>query len=312
MSAEQLIQRSSTESMPASLKLDYWMTTLRQSLWPVSEWKGLQDFNVALEEAPLGCLTSMAETISAHESHRTRRDVENSRDRCYLLFANQLPWRVAHNGGNELLAQGDCVLVDSQGELKTTAPSGFHGVILKLPVDWLNTWLPEPESVVGGKIAVDSRWGKVLSPIVSQLTPDFAMAPPLPHVVLVDQLGAILALIAGDSEARAMPELLARIQDCIRQRYSDPQLTAAHVAFSLNLPPRTLHRVLAANHMTFASQLLEARTNAGLQMLTSSAFAKRTTTEIALQAGFMNVSHFARVLRKRTGRTLPELRRHID
>jgi transcriptional regulator GlxA family with amidase domain len=69
-----------------------------------------------------------------------------------------------------------------------------------------------------------------------------------------------------------------------------------------------LHRVLAANDLTFASQLIEARINVALQMLTSSSCTHLTTLEIACQAGFLSASHFARVVRKRTGRTPLELR----
>jgi len=200
------------------------------------------------------------------------------------------------------------VLVDSQGDLETMAPSGFDGVILKLPSGWLQTWLANPASIVGERIGADSKWGRVLAPIVRQFTPELAVAPPLPHGVLVDQLGAMLALIAGEAEQSAKPDLLRRIRDCICQRCSEPQLTAAGVAASLNIPPRMLHRVLAANGMTFASLLLDARISAARQILTSPSFMQLPTAEIARQAGFLSASYFARVVRERTGQTLQEWR----
>jgi AraC-like DNA-binding protein len=226
-----------------------------------------------------------------------------------MLFANQLPWGVTHNGHRERYLTGDVVIVDSEGELETTAESGFKGVILKLPVDWLWTWLPDPELLAGQRIAGDSKWGRVFSPIVRQLTPGLAAAPPLPHGVMVDQVGAILALIMGESEFRRMPDLLKRIQDCIRQRCAEPQLTATDVASSLNLSSRALHRVLATNNLTFVSQLLDARTSVALQMLASPSLSELSTAEIARKAGFLSASHFARVMRNRTGRTPVELRR---
>jgi hypothetical protein len=182
------IQHFSTGTVPPPERFDYWMSILRQSLWPVSEWRDIQDFTVALEEASLGPLTAMKEAISVHQSHRTRSDVERSGDRCYLLFVDRLPWAVAHNGYNDQFDGGDCVLVDSQGELETSAPAGFRGLIFKLPVDWVDSWLPNPDLLVGSRIARDSRWGKAFSPIISQLTPDFVSAPCVPHSVLVDQL----------------------------------------------------------------------------------------------------------------------------
>lgn len=306
MTAERAIQRSAV--VPRRMKFDYWMSTLRQSLWPVSEWQVDENFSFDLQEATLGCLTTMKETVSAHYSRRTREDLEMSGERCYLLFANQLPWQVAHNGREERVLGGDCVLVDSQGELETNAPSGFRGVILKLPVSWVNTWVPNPELLVGSRIGIDSRWGPALSPIVSQLTPELASAPPLPPRVLVDQLGALLGLVAGNAESRETSQLLAKVQNRIRECCTEPQITAADVAASLSIPVPLLHRVLAANDLTFASQLLEARVTIGLTMLTSRSCTHLSNLEIARQAGFMSTSHFGQVVHRRTGQTLTKLR----
>ncbi len=115
--------------------------------------------------------------------------------------------------------------------------SGLQANILKLPKHWVQSWLPDPNFLVGRAILRDSRWGQALSPMVRQPTPELVAAPPLPHGVLVDQLGAILPLIAGEPEP-AMPDLLKKIRDCIRQRCSEPQLTAADVAASLKISPR--------------------------------------------------------------------------
>jgi AraC-like DNA-binding protein len=61
--------------------------------------------------------------------------------------------------------------------------------------------------------------------------------------------------------------------------------------------------------MTFASQLLDARTSVALNMLTSHSFDGLTIAEIGRQAGFLSTSYFARVMQKRTGHTALEVRR---
>jgi AraC-like DNA-binding protein len=303
MAPESPIQRFSTDTVPPGMRFDYWMSILRQSLWPVSDWTIPRDFNVELREAALGCLSSMWETIGPSNAHRTRRDVDNSGDRCYLLFANRSPWSVSHRGLSERYAAGDVVLVDSQGELVTSAPSGFTGTIVKLPVAWVHTWLPDPSQLVGRRISRDSRWGRALSPMVAQLTPELAAAPPLPPGILVDQLGAILALVAADADEQLAPDLLRTIRDRVRQRCSEPYLTGDEVARSLNLPPQILHRALAAQNTTFASLLLRARTDLARRMSNSRASRQLTAAEIGRLAGFTNASYFGRVWRKRTGRS---------
>jgi AraC-like DNA-binding protein len=293
------------------MRFDNWINLLRNSLWPVTDWSGIsEDFSVDLQEAQLGCLTTAVETMSgAPRARRTRRDVDCSAESFYGLFLVDTPSYWAHNGHCQYLLPGDVMLI-GQGEHDSyMVVSGFQSNIIKLPAHWLESWLPDPNAVVGRAISKDSRWGRVLSPMVSQLTPAYVVAPPLPHAVFVDQLGTTLALIAGEPKAKARPDLLNNILNSIRERCREPQLTAADVATSLDVPPPILHRALGTKELTFASQLIDARISVALQMLSSPSCARMTTAEIARQAGFMSESYFSRVVRKRTGHTPLELGR---
>lgn len=292
------------------MRFDYWMSVLNDSLWQVTEWRDVPaDFNVDLREARLGGLSAMVETISPHRSRRTRADVERSAERsCHLFVSLKSAWSVTHNGRHERLDAGDVVML-GEGEHETHVPYGFQGVIVKCPEHWVQTWLPDPGVIAGRSIRRDAGWGRVLSPMLSQFTPEFASTSSLPHAVLVDQVGAMLALIAGDAETRAMPELRKQIRECIRQRCGEPALTASEVAATLEVAPRRLHKALAADRTTFASELLQARVHSALALLSPAASRGRTIAEIARQAGFVNASHFARVVRHCTGLSPQEFRR---
>jgi AraC-like DNA-binding protein len=200
-----------------------------------------------------------------------------------------------------------------QGEHDSNmAETGFQSNILKMPAHWVESWLPDPHFLVGRRIPRDSRWGRVLYPMVRQLTPEVVAAPPLPHQVLVDQLGATLALITSEAEGQSAPDMFKKIQGCIRERCVEPQLTAADVAASLNLAPRLLHKSLAVNNATFVSELVDARISVALKMLTSSSSIQLAISDIARQAGFISPAYFTRALRRRTGHTPIELRRQIQ
>jgi AraC-like DNA-binding protein len=311
MSAEHPIRRFSTDAIPQSTRLDFWMSLVGDSLWPVSEWDGISsEFAVDVKEARLGCLSLVSETMTgARRARRTRRDVNNSAESFYGLFVTDPPGRWEHNGYSQRILPGDVLLI-GQGEHDSYMEvSGFRSTILKLPTHWVESWVPDPSVLVGRAISADSRWGRVLSPMLRGLTPELAASPPLPHTVLVDQLGATLALIGGDADASAMPDLLEKVSDCIRERCSEPELTADEVAASLHIPARDVHHVLAADHSTFASQLVDARVRVGTDMLASQSFKQLTIDEIAGKAGFMSTSHFSRAVRKRTGHTPMQLRR---
>jgi AraC-like DNA-binding protein len=69
-----------------------------------------------------------------------------------------------------------------------------------------------------------------------------------------------------------------------------------------------LHKSLAANNVTFASELVDARISVALKILTSSSSTQLAISDIARQAGFISPAYFARALRRRTGHTPMELR----
>lgn len=292
------------------MRFDYWMSVLKDSLWQVTDWRNVPaDFNVELRTARLGSLSAIVEDMTAHHSLRTKADVERSAERSYHLFVSlNQAWAFTHLGRHEALEKGDVVMI-GEGTHETHVPTGFQGVIVKCPESWAQTWLPDPRVIAGRAIRRDSRWGRVLSPMLSQFTPEFVAGSPLPQGVLVDQLGAMLALVAGDADARAMPELHAKTIDCIRQRCAEAGLTAADAAVTLNVPARLLHKALAAGKTTFASELLQARVERAVALLSGAASSGRTVAEIARQAGFANASHFARVVRHHTGQTPQALRR---
>lgn len=311
MSVEPSVRRWSTDSLQPAMRFDCWMGVISESLWPVTEWRDMdrEDFSVELRESSFGRLTLIAENISAHESRRTRRDIERSHASCYHLFVSLEPsWGITHHGHRSRMRKGDVVLVDSNAELETRLPTGFNGLVLQCPTDWLQTWLPDPAGLAGQLIPRDSRWGRILSPVVTQLLPEIAVAPPLPHTVMVDQIGAVLALIAGDAHACSTPRLLQKIRDITRQRCNESQLTAIEVASSLNVPPRYLHRLLASRDLTFASLLLEARVDTALAMLQSSRCDHLSMDDIRQRAGFLGFSTMVRVIRKRTGMAPAEVR----
>jgi AraC family transcriptional regulator, positive regulator of tynA and feaB len=309
MPAQPSIRRLSTRAVPAGERVEYFMRLMRESMWPVSEWNGIaRDFSVDLQEAQLGCLTSVVEVMRGlPHSRRTRRDVDNSSDSCYCLITTDQRVDWAHNGHRERLDSGDLVLLGQGEQDSNMAEGGFQSNVLKMPAHWLESWLPDPHFLVGRRIPKESRWGRVLGPMVRQLTPEVVAAPPLPHQVLVDQVGATLALIAGEAEGLSAPDMLKKIQECIHERCAEPQLTAADVAASLNLAPRLVHKALAANKATFASELVNARISVATKLLTSSSFAELAISDIARQAGFMSPAYLARAVRNRTGHTPTEL-----
>ena len=213
------------------------------------------------------------------------------------------------------MAVGDAFLVDSQLPYQLDFPHDYNVVHVKMSEDWVRRWVPTPLSAVGRRIARDSGWSGALCALLAQLSPEFMVDTPLPLTVISDQIGALLALAATEMTGRpAAPrpperDIRDRIRDCIVERCAESSLTASDVALTLNISTRTLHRSLASFNQTFGASLISARVELASRMLRSQSFKRLTTAEIGRRAGFVNASHFARVVHRHCGVKPSEMRK---
>jgi AraC family transcriptional regulator, positive regulator of tynA and feaB len=107
----------------------------------------------------------------------------------------------------------------------------------------------------------------------------------------------LLALALGQEDSGSDSErhrntLRERISDVIRQRYSEPGLTAATVATHLHISERTLHRCLNSAGMTFGGILNQCRMATAHRMLTDARFDRLSIGGIGLRIGLSDPSPF--------------------
>src|SRR4029078_12320954 len=139
--------------------------------------------------------------------------------------------------------------------------TNWKDVYVRLSEHFVRRWVRNP-IVLGERPLGDSQWGRVLASYLAQLLPEFVLHAPLPQAVLIDQLGALLALTASErigSPAGSTPpqtSLRDPVHYHIRQRCADTSLQAADIASSLNISTRPLHRALAGCGETFGATLI--------------------------------------------------------
>lgn len=309
------IQRWSTAEVPASKRLDYFAAALSEAINPmgVGEADPLT-FHAELSFAHLGEIGVTKTVGAAHGSFRGRAELAHSSEHKFnLLMTLQSPWTAEHRGALRM-APRDVLIIDSEFPIKTDVRTAFTAVNVSVSESWLRRWVPDPNVLAARRIPGESLWGLTLSSYLSELSPELSASPPLPLAVIADQVGSLLALTASGmrstQQARtiAMRALHERIRDCITQRCTEVNLTAADVAASTQVSVRTLHRTLAAANETFGGQIIQARAGVAMRMLMSPLFRRVMTAEIGRRAGFLSPSHFARVIRMRSGQTPRQLR----
>jgi AraC-like DNA-binding protein len=299
----------STRDVPEVQQMDYYASVLSSAVDPMGVTKRVRgSFEADIESTDLGAISLIHGRGAAHDCVRDKRDIARSTGRNFHLIINTgSTWRVDHRE-RVILRKGDGVLLDSRYGYRLDFLDPFENVHLKLSEEWLSRWIPNTDVVVGRRIPFDGAWGKALTAFVSQLTPDFVVAAPLPHTVIADHVGALVALFANElsgirKAGPAVRALCDRIQETITQRCTESSLGAQDVAEALGISTRTLHRGLAACQRSFGASLMAARVELATRMLESPLFRRLTTSEIGRRAGFSDPSHFARVYRRICGRT---------
>ena len=310
------IVRLSTSDVAPADRLSYWSSVLSSTYAPVSvDNVNPPECDSELRALRLGSITFAAQRGCAQRTIRARPEIHRTTEHCFnLVLVLSGSWHVTH-GARTRFGPGDLIFHDSRYPLEADLPPNHSDFNLQLSEQFVRKWVPNPAWLIGRRMSFESQWGRVLSSYVAQLSPEFLLQAPLPQSMLIEQVGALLALTATELRGgRAAPTPVERsvrdqIRDQIKQRCTETFLQAADIASSLNISTRTLHRALAACDETFGAMLIQARIDVAARMLQSPLFDRVTTAEIGRRAGFSDASHFTRVLRRRTGQTPLRMRR---
>ena len=96
---------------------------------------------------------------------------------------------------------------------------------------------------------------------------------------------------------------LSGILDNIASHVSDPDLSLTNVARRLGISPRYLQHLLEKSGTSFTAHVTELRLKQVFMLLTAQCESKDCISDIALRAGFSDISHFNRLFRSRFGDT---------
>ena len=310
------IVRLSTRDVAPANRLSYASWILHSSLAPSTlSTAAPSDYELDVTALELPSIAIVAASGSRTRSIRGPTEIRRTSQRYFSLALVLSGTANFTSVTRNRFAPGDLIFYDSRYPQDCELLPYWRTLVLQLSEPFVRKWVPNPAVLGWRRLCPESQWGRVLASYVAQLAPEFVVQAPLPQAVLIDQLGALLALTAAElcgSPVTSTPverSVRDRVHDHITQRCPDTSLHATDVASSLNMSTRTLHRALAASGETFGAMLIEARVDLAVRMLRSPLFDRMTTAEIGRRAGFSDASHFVKVLRSRTGQTPLRMRR---
>jgi AraC-like DNA-binding protein len=107
-------------------------------------------------------------------------------------------------------------------------------------------------------------------------------------------------------DPRTRRAAILRIIEC---RSADPDLSALTVARQLGITARYVHLLLKDTGRSFTEHMLQRRLDNAAAMLRDPGWRQRRIADIAVEAGFSDLSYFSRAFRRAFGATPSDFRR---
>jgi AraC-like DNA-binding protein len=236
--------------------------------------------------------------------------IRDGDDRLNLVVTQTPRYTVWHRGRELCLGRGDATLFQADAPGRSGAAGGFAVIELSMAqADWAARNVSpaaflmqhirrdcEGLTLLAGYVRSLDRFG----PAVTAEARDIVRH----HVLDLAILAATRPQAIGESNASAvMAARRAAVLEHIARHFSDPELSVTKVAQSLRISPRYVQRLLATFGTSFTAYVTELRLQQTFRMLTENKPDHHRISDIALEAGFSDISYFNRRFRARFGDT---------
>lgn len=227
------------------------------------------------------------------------------------LFANSTGG-VARQAGRELMVRGGAAFVVDAAEaamFESTPPRPTPCLGVRVMRADLLPLTVAPYDRILRPVPPSAEVLRYLLSYVRVALTDRALSNPDLAAAAAVHLRDLFALVIGATRdaahiAEGRGLRAARMQSIkrfITENLAEPRLGVNRVAARHGLSPRSVQRMFGEEGTTFSEYVLDQRLDAAYRALTASTARNRTVVQIALDAGFGDLSYFNRRFRRRYG-----------
>jgi AraC-like DNA-binding protein len=232
--------------------------------------------------------------------------IRDADDRLSLAVTEWSRLDVAHRGREFCLEPGDATLFQADAPGRCGSRTGLTVLEMIMPQAEWNARGVRPGDLLMRHVRRGSEGLRLLRGYVRSLESIEASASHelvRRHVIDLAVLAVTRPHAIGESDVSAVVAARrAEVLEHIARRFRNPCLSVAMVAESLNISPRYVQRLLGTIQTSFTDYVNELRLQLALMLLTEGERQGRIA-DIALEAGFSDLSNFNRLFRSRFGDT---------
>jgi AraC-like DNA-binding protein len=302
--------RFSTRDLPERERLTMWREEFGRGMVRV-EIEPLSDlpFHAKATLRALPGLRTIACTGSGVCFQRPRAMVADGDDSITLFVDLGSRATASQRGRDVVPAAGDAFLIlQNEPAVVTCPPTSFLSVIV--PRSALASRVNDIEDASMRLVPRRTEALRLLVSYLRLVRENSVLATPELHNAVVTHVHDLFALamtphgIIGESglSAVAAARVTAAL-DHVAAHFQEPALSVQKVAKNLGISPRYLQRLLEKSGVSFTARVNELRLQRAFALLSETRDSARRISDIALDAGFSDLSHFNRLFRSRFGDT---------
>jgi AraC-like DNA-binding protein len=257
-------------------------------------------------------------TLSPGLLFRDQNMIRDGDDRLNLVVTQSSGYNVWHRRRELCLAQGDATMFQADAPGKSGSATGFSLMEICMPQTEWNARGVRAGDFLMRVVRRDSEGLRLLGDYLRSLEAcgvsfiTDARDVIRGHVIDLAVLATTRQQPIGESGMSAvMAARRAAVLEQIAKRFQDPELSVTTVANTLRISPRYVQRLLETLGTSFTAYVTELRLQQALKLLTESQRGVLRIADVALEAGFSDVSYFNRLFRSRFGDTPSDVRAQV-
>jgi AraC-like DNA-binding protein len=297
--------RYSTAAVAPDERLAYWNNVAVGVFGPVEIDAEGEPFHGEITRVVAGrCEITSVRSTGSVVRDGPKADLDGAFFRLMVIHSGQC--RMLHAGRESRMEAGDVVVLDlsKTGEIAFDEP--MQALVVELPADRFARRTLDLERVAGQPISGKSGPAAVLSDFLRSSWDHLAESErddwPMSASEVLWDLCELACRQAGPGKSRTSirHRHLQQARAVIDSRLLDPDLQPSDVAEALGLSARYLQLLFSEMKTTPSRFILARRLEHAAERLRREGKAANVT-EVALDAGFNDLSHFSRVFRRRFG-----------
>jgi AraC-like DNA-binding protein len=296
---------------------------MRIPLWRESFGRGIVHVNIEpLSDAPFQAeatlqaipgLRTLALQGTPMRFERSRTSIADGDDSIGIIVCASRS-RLSQRGQEMEPRAGDAIAILHSEPATVTYVEGLQ-FGLAVPREALTQRITNVDGLTMRPISHRSEALRLLKTYLKSAFKETALADPKLRDTVVTHIHDLVALAIGEGghlgESIASAVVAARhsaVLDHIATHFQDPGLSLETVARCQGISPRYLQRLMGASGTSFTGYVNELRLQRAFELLTGLHTTAQRISDVALEVGFSDVSHFNRLFRARFGESPRDVR----